>query len=291
MSERQPAAESASAPLRFSAPDDGEELARAEVYGLLAGLYHAPPSADLYEQLRVAVTEAPARGAFLEASWSELVAASRRQALAEVTDEYTALFGGVGKPEVFLYASWFIAGHLNEKPLAELRRELGALGLERPAGVVETEDHIAALCEVMRYLIAGDDAGVSNLATQQRFFDAHLRPWVERLCDAIRDITEPPAHLTITQSETMVVLTGPDGRTTRLATDGQKVKDENTKMERKTKWDGGKLVSEISGLGPGKMTQTFSVDPEHHQLRITVLMEGGRSGPRTIAQVYEPEPR
>ena len=112
-----------------------------------------------------------------------------------------------------------------------------------------------------------------------------------RVRDAIRDITDPPAHLTITQSETMVVLTGPDGRTTRLSTDGQKVKDENTKMERKTKWDGGKLVSEISGLGPGKMTQTFSVDPEHHQLRVTVLMDGGRSGPRTIAHVYEPEPR
>ena len=111
-----------------------------------------------------------------------------------------------------------------------------------------------------------------------------------RVRDAIRDITEPPAHLTITQSETMVVLTGPDGRTTRLSTDGQKVKDENTRMERKTRWDGGKLVSEISGLGPGKMTQTFSLDLEHHQLRITVLMDGGRSGPRTIAHVYEPAP-
>jgi hypothetical protein len=112
-----------------------------------------------------------------------------------------------------------------------------------------------------------------------------------RIRDAIRDITQPPAHLTITQSESMVVLTGPDGRTTRLSPDGQKVKDENTKMERKTKWDGGKLVSEISGLGPGKMTQTFSLDPEHHQLRITVLMEGGRGQPRTIAHVYEPDAR
>jgi TorA maturation chaperone TorD len=171
--------------LHFSTPDDSEELARAEVYGLLASLYHAPPEAALYEQLRVAVTEAPAAGAFLESSWSEVVAASRRLALGEVSDEYTALFGGVGKPEVFLYGSWFIAGHLNEKPLVELRRDLAALGLERPAGVLETEDHIASLCEVMRYLIAGDDAGVSNLAAQQRFFAAHLRPWVERLCDAI----------------------------------------------------------------------------------------------------------
>ncbi|HWI11555.1 MAG TPA: molecular chaperone TorD family protein [Burkholderiaceae bacterium] len=175
----------AAAALRFSTPDDREEIARAEVYGLLASLYHAAPEADLYEQLRVAVTEAPSAGAFLETSWSELVATSRRLSLAAVGDEFVALFGGVGKPEIFPYGSWFIAGSLNEKPLVELRDALAALGLERPAGVLETEDHIANLCEVMRYLIAGDDVGVSNLGVQQRFFDAQLRPWVERLCDTI----------------------------------------------------------------------------------------------------------
>ena len=173
------------AALQFSTPDDREELARAEVYGLLASMFHAEPSIELYEQLRVAVTEAPAPGAFLETAWSEVVASARRLPREAVRDEYAALFGGVGKPEVFLYGSWFVAGNLNERPLAELRADLDTLGLERPPGVIETEDHLANLCEVMRYLIAGDDLGVSNLASQQRFFNAHLRAWVERLCDAI----------------------------------------------------------------------------------------------------------
>ena len=116
---------------------------------------------------------------------------------------------------------------------------------------------------------------------------------IARMRDAMRDITNPSEHLTITQTESMVVLTDADGRTTRLSPDGKKVKDDNTKIERKTKWDGGKLVSEISGLGPGKMTQTFSVDPEGKQLRIIVVMEGGgRSGqPRTIAHVYDADAR
>ena len=175
----------ATATLHFSTPDDREELARAEVYGLLASLFYAPPTADLYAQLRVAVTEAPTAGAFLEASWSEVVAAARRLPLTAVIDEFTALFQGMGKPEIFLYGSWFIAGTLNEKPLVELRSDLAAMGLERPQAVLETEDHIASLCEVMRYLIAGDDVGVSHLAAQQRFFNAHLRGWVERLCDAL----------------------------------------------------------------------------------------------------------
>ena len=171
--------------LHFSTPDDSEELARAEVYGLLASLFNAPPSADLYESLKVAVTEAPAPGGFLEANWSALVAASRRLSLGQVADEYVALFQGIGKPEVFLYGSYFIAGHLNEKPLVELRHDLAALGLERPADVLQTEDHMAGLCEVMRYLIAGDDAGVSNLGRQQRFFNRHLRAWNEVLWDTI----------------------------------------------------------------------------------------------------------
>ena len=112
-----------------------------------------------------------------------------------------------------------------------------------------------------------------------------------RMRDAMRDITQPSDHLTITQTESMVVITGADGRTTRLAPDGKKVKDDNTRIERKTKWDGAKLVTEISGLGPGKMTQTISVDPESHQLRIAVQTEGGRSGPRTIASVYDADAR
>ena len=172
-------------PLNFSTPDDREELARAEVYGLLAQLFYAAPSADLYAQLQVAPTVAPAPGGFLESSWSEVVAASRRVGCEQVGAEYAALFVGIGKPEVFLYGSYFMAGSLNEKPLVALRHSLRELGLERPEAVTETEDHIASLCEVMRYLIAGDDLAVSNLAAQQVFFAQHLRPWVEVMLDAV----------------------------------------------------------------------------------------------------------
>src|SRR6266850_4347408 len=105
-----------------------------------------------------------------------------------------------------------------------------------------------------------------------------------RMRDAMRDVMNPSDHLTIRQTDSMIVMTGADGRTTRLSPDGKKIKDENTGVERRTKWEGDKLVSEINGLGRGKVTQTFAADPEHHQLRITVQMEGsGRSGQaRTI---------
>ena len=66
-----------------------EETARAEVYGLLAALYYAPPTPELMAQLRVAVTEAPAAGGFLEEPWRDVVAAARELDDAAITTEYT----------------------------------------------------------------------------------------------------------------------------------------------------------------------------------------------------------
>jgi len=162
-----------------------EEIARAEVYGLLAQLYQAPPAPELLANLRVAATEAPVAGAFLEEPFRQLVGAARACSDAAVADEFEALFGGVGKPEVWAYGSHYLSGFLNDKPLVRLRSDLAALGLGRDESRAETEDHIAYLCEVMRYLIAGDDVAVANLTQQQRFFAAHLQPWFERLCEAI----------------------------------------------------------------------------------------------------------
>lgn len=177
----------------IASTDDSEELARAELYGLLARLWIGPPDEALMTQFRVAVTEAPQPGGFLEAPWQALVASMRATTPQAAASEYDALFGGVGKPEVFLYGSFYQAGFLNEKPLAQLREDLAALGLERDETRGETEDHIACVFEVMRYLIAGEDVAVSNLEQQRRFFRAQVQPWVERLLDAVE--AQPQARL------------------------------------------------------------------------------------------------
>lgn len=173
--------------LSFSAAaaDDSDELARAELYGLLARLYWRAPDAGLLEQFSVAVTAARERGAFLEAPWHDLVAAMRATTVSAAQDEYDALFQGVGRPEVFLFGSYYLTGFTNEKPLIALRDDLAALGLARDEALGETEDHVACLFETMRYLIAGDDLAVCNLEQQRRFFRAHLQAWIERMCDAI----------------------------------------------------------------------------------------------------------
>lgn len=162
-----------------------EETARAEVYGLLAALYYAPPTPELLAQLRVAVTEAPAAGGFLEEPWRAVVAAARDMSDVQVAEEFDRLFGGVGKPEIFLFASHHIAGFLNEKPLAQLRSDLATLGLARDETMPETEDHVSYIFEVMRYLIAGDDVEVANLTQQQKFFAGHVQTWLPTMCEAI----------------------------------------------------------------------------------------------------------
>ena len=162
-----------------------EETARAEIYGFLSALFYAAPTPALLESLRLAVTEAPAAGALLEASWTELVATARAMSVQEVGEEYDALFGGVGKPEIYLFGSHYLSGFLNEKPLAALRTELAELGLTRGDAMAETEDHYAYLCEVMRYLIAGDDVAVANLTRQREFFTRHLQPWAQQMCETV----------------------------------------------------------------------------------------------------------
>jgi TorA maturation chaperone TorD len=169
-----------------------EETARSELYGLLALVYYAQPAPDFIANLRAAATDSPAAGAFLEEPWRALVGVAREMSDAAIAAEFDALFGGVGKPEVYLYGSHYLSGFLNEKPLARLRTELTSLELARDEAMSETEDHIAYLCEVMRYLIAGDDVAVANLTRQQAFFSAHIQPWTTQLCDTLA--THPKAR-------------------------------------------------------------------------------------------------
>lgn len=171
--------------ISFDGGDEGVELARAELYGLLAGLWLAAPDRQVMERFAVAVTDAPEPGSFLEAPWQAVVASMRSTSVDQAAAEYDALFMGIGRPDVMLFGSFYLAGFLNETPLVILRTDLIGLRLGRDQGRYETEDHIAHEFEVMRYLIAGDDLSICNLEQQRRFFRTHIQPWVHKLCEAV----------------------------------------------------------------------------------------------------------
>lgn len=161
-----------------------EDRARADHYALIARLFFAAPDAALLGALaESARVFGHGDGAFASA-WAELGAAAAGTSADAVGEEFDALFYGIGRPEVMLYGSFYQAGFLMEEPLAELREDLAELGLGRRVGVAETEDHIAAVAEVMRHLVlTGPDA--AGLERQHRFFTRHLQPWYARLADAL----------------------------------------------------------------------------------------------------------
>lgn len=161
-----------------------EDRARAEHYAVLARLYYAPPDGATLALLGQAAAALGQGEGALAAAWRAIGEAVGEHSPEAIEEEYTRLFLTIGRPEVMLFSSFYLAGFLMEEPLAELRTALAELGLARRPGVGDSEDHIAALCEVMRHLVlSGPDA--AGVARQQTFFADQIQPWYGRLCDVL----------------------------------------------------------------------------------------------------------
>ncbi len=152
-----------------------EDAARADEYALLGALLWRAPTVDVLAQI-----------ANLKGDPSELGAAhlgladvARRIDANALQREYFDLFIGVGRGEILPYCSYYRTGFLNERPLADVRRDMEKLGLAREIRVGEPEDHVAILFDVMRGLIMGEFE--ADGIDDRVFFDRHLRPWVSRL--------------------------------------------------------------------------------------------------------------
>ncbi len=150
-----------------------EDVLRAHVYRLLAKFLRAAPDQAALDGLAGISGDDTDLGIAL-GTLSQLAGKVTPEACAE---EYQTLFIGVGRGELLPYASYYLTGFLNEKPLAKLRNDMGRLGIERRAAVSEPEDHAAAVCEMMCGLILGDFGEPLRLEEQRRFFRAHLGSW------------------------------------------------------------------------------------------------------------------
>lgn len=178
----------AAAPVNLSAPPvPPEDLARADMYALISRLFYAPDAQLLKAIAAAGIIVADNDHAPLAQAWRALVAAAAVSDAETVREEYENIFIGLGKPEVMLYGSYYLAGFMMEKPLAQLRDDLARLGLARNDSVREPEDHISALSDVMRFLIAGDgNRAGSDINQQKQFFSRHLQTWQERFCEAVQ---------------------------------------------------------------------------------------------------------
>lgn len=165
---------------------DPIDLARARQYGLLARLIAAPPETGLLDQIAALQGDETPLGRALSA-----LARAAAEADVEVLQRaHFALLIGVGRGVLLPYGSYYQTGFLHERPLAELRGDLAALGIERAGTVFEPEDHIAILCDVMAGLAAGGFEG--GVDAERRMFRRHLEPWAARFFDDLKThATEP----------------------------------------------------------------------------------------------------
>ncbi len=150
-----------------------EDALRAGLYGFLASLLAKPPDTLLIARAKALTGDETELGTAIRALSRVASAASPSSA----SKEFNTLFIGVGRGELLPYASYYMTGFLNEKPLAVLRNEMQSLGIERAANVYEPEDNIASLCDIMAGLIVGKFGPPVPLDRQRQFFDRHLGPW------------------------------------------------------------------------------------------------------------------
>ena len=153
---------------------DDVDLARAREYGLLAMLLVRAPDADLLQRL----ADLKADPSPLGLAHAALARAAEQASVGSVEHEYFDLFIGLGRGELMPYGSYYLTGFLHERPLARLRADLAALGIERTEGNCEPEDHLGILCEVMAGLADGRFGAPER--TDQHIFHKHLAPWAGR---------------------------------------------------------------------------------------------------------------
>ena len=154
-----------------------EDILRADMYGFLAALFRKEPSDELISTV-----------AALEGDQSPIGGACLTLAhLAKTLDndlirhEYVTVFVGVGRGEILPFASYYLTGFLNDKPLANLRADMAAIGIARADGVKEPEDHISSLFDMMAGLIRGSFGRVYSVAEQASFYRKHVEPWAGML--------------------------------------------------------------------------------------------------------------
>lgn len=165
-----------------------EDAARVRFYSLIAHLFVRAPAPPLLAALAAADPLPTLQlGNRLEQAWENLTTAARVMPAEAIQEEFEELFVGVGNSRLNPHASLYLSGFLMEKPLAALRSDLARLGVGRQGNRTETEDHVSALCEVMRLLISGEQGVPRQAEAQQKvFFEKHLASWCERCMEDVR---------------------------------------------------------------------------------------------------------
>lgn len=150
-----------------------EDRLRADLYNFIGLILARPADQMLLDQTASLTGDDSPIGEAI----SGLARVAKASNPKAVEREFNALFIGLGRGELLPYASYYLTGFLNEKPLARLRRDMAALSVTRAENVFEPEDSMASLMETMGGLIVGRFGTPASLDRQRTFFNNHIAPW------------------------------------------------------------------------------------------------------------------
>jgi TorA maturation chaperone TorD len=150
------------------------DAARGQEYALLAALLTRAPDAGLLAGLTTLQGDPSPLGT----AHILLAEAAGATTVEKVEREYFDLFIGIGRGELLPYASYYLTGFLQERPLARLRDDLASIGVARAEGVVEPEDHAGILCEIMSGLASHRLPAPPD--SDRLIFEQHMAPWIGR---------------------------------------------------------------------------------------------------------------
>jgi len=150
-----------------------EDRLRADLYNYLGLMLSGPPDQMLLDQTASLTGDDTPLGEAIQG----LARVAKVTKPKAVRTEFNALFIGLGRGELLPYASYYLTGFLNEKPLANLRATMATFGMTRAADVFEPEDNIASLMEMMAGMIVGRFGRTATVEEQKQFFNAHVGNW------------------------------------------------------------------------------------------------------------------
>lgn len=150
-----------------------EDRLRADLYNFLGLMLAGPPDQLLLDQCAGLSGDSSDLGQAI----GGLARVAKATKPKKVESEFNALFIGLGRGELLPYASYYLTGFLNEKPLATLRGDMAKRGMSRAPNVFEPEDNAASLMEMMGGMIVGRFGAPARLDDQKEFFNRHIASW------------------------------------------------------------------------------------------------------------------
>lgn len=184
--------------------------ARAEVYRLLSRGYYAPPAGspegDFLASLKKALDTLALHPCAAKPKNTKVCL--KTPAPEELAVEYTRLFRGPVKAEVYPYESMYVEGDVMGRSTLDVVKVYREAGVSVSGEFKDLPDHISAELEFMHYLCqreldalqsgAREEAGRFRKMSQA-FLRNHLSRWVPQFTDLVTQHASTPYYLTVAE--------------------------------------------------------------------------------------------